>query len=553
MGGKAGKHGPSSSGTPLPTSAARKSYLKKRATGAKSRGTSRAGTLLEPKWAKEFVDTGYKYVFVQVPIKGNVPSRKVSAFPGQPKKTVPAQLSKLTPEADIIFGNELDDLKFFDSKRQNTTSFSKAQRIVYRQININGGEIVLKEGTSLRNLADGQMVEIDGIKIRKGTAHVGFKVDLSAVASGQRDLNTLLNERAGNLHPPASDLQLEDSRMVSERRARYRNKPQPTSKTTKPKKTPKPNIDAPTPNLKKPFVPKKIGLPVGFIANFVIDYTIGKTIQKLERQLDAVNQAGIKMFWNSEIYPKIEDGINVTLRFEKSQPEILRDVPIFIKLDWEVLLRLQMKDALTDTVVWAFKFVHGEPGFAEVFEGVKYIGHEAVGYGEDFVSKNKAKKKNDSSQRSLVHEIHRSFILIWDPEVHKIAVKYRALAIKAMAQLNKTFDKSMEVIKTISSNKGQSNAKIHLTGSMEKISMALNRYDFNGAKRHTRLLVHDVNGQFTIAKVYKYRIEKVQEEIKSLKAVLAETFELRKISKKQRKNQQDLLAMFMLQKYERLH
>jgi len=60
-------------------------------------------------------------------------------------------------------------------------------------------------------------------------------------------------------------------------------------------------------------------------------------------------------------------------------------------------------------------------------------------------------------------------------------------------------------------------------------------------------------GNSHLQNVYKYRIEKVQEEIENLEAVLAETFELRKISKKQKKNQQDLLAMFMGQKLERLH
>lgn len=553
MSGKGGKHGPKSKrGTVLPTSAARRRYLEKRRRAAKSRTTARTGRRLNTAWAKQFVDAGYKYVFVEVPIKGNIPSTKVQRFPGAKETRVPARLSKFTPEADIIFGNDLNDLKFFDSKRQSTTSFSKAQRMVYPQINKNGGVIVLEEGTSLRNLADGQMVEIDGIKIKPGTAHVGFHVDLSAVASGQKELDSLLNARSGNLHPPASDLDLEDSRMVSERRARYRNKPK--SKTT-PKRpnAPKPTVKVASSNIKKPVIPKKVGLPVGLAANVIIEYTIGKTIQKLEQELDETNANGIKMLWKSEIFPKIEEGINLTINLERYRPDYLRKGPVYIKLDWEVLLRLQMKDTITDAIVWAFKFVHGNPGFAEVFEGVNYVGHEAVGYGEDHISKNKPKKRTDSSDNTLVREFHRDFILIWDPKVHRIAVKYRNLALKVINQLNVVFDKTMEVIKTISSNKNQSNAEKHLTARMDKIAKALNRYDFKDAKKQTLFLVFDVNGQLEFSKVYQYRIEKVQNEITVLKSLLSETFELRKLSKKQKENQQDLLAMYMGQDYDNLY
>lgn len=291
MGGKSGKHGHRSRGNQsLPTSAERKRFLKRKIRANKTRVTSRAGKLLDKKWATQFVDAGYKYVFEQVPMKGNIPSSRIRRFPGEPETVIPAHMSKRTPKADIVFGNDLSDLKFFDSKRQYTSTFTMAQRQVYPIINERGGRIILKDHTSLINLVDGKPVDIDGVVIRPGTAHVGFHVDLSAVASGQVDLNSLLHNRSGNLHPPASDLALEDSRMNTERRAQYRGpdttelsggrkdrgvskrglennpieseqKPRPKNNTPSSRTVPKsktltPDLDPP--NLKKRLIPNRI-------------------------------------------------------------------------------------------------------------------------------------------------------------------------------------------------------------------------------------------------------------------------------------------------------
>ena len=145
MGGKGGKHGPRSrSKQILPTSAARKRFLKKRKARNYNRVSSRSGHLLENKWTKQFVDAKFKYVFVQIPMKGHVRTQRMS-MPGQPNTGPAFRLSEKTPMGDVIFGDDLNDLKWFDSKRQYTSSFSEAQKIVYPHLNDNGGIITLKK------------------------------------------------------------------------------------------------------------------------------------------------------------------------------------------------------------------------------------------------------------------------------------------------------------------------------------------------------------------------------------------------------------------------
>lgn len=201
----------------LPTSPARRRYLKRRERRARRRGAVRAGGRIERKWAEQFVKAGYKYVFVQVPVKGY--RKSALGFFRRGKFT----LSGRTPEVDILFGNDLNDLRWFDSKLKNTTSFSPAQRTVYPQLNKNGGLVVLEGGDLPINLVTGEPVNLDQVRLAPNGGHVAFDADHSAVASGQRNLPELMDQRRGNLHPPSSDLLLDDSRLITERRQRYKD------------------------------------------------------------------------------------------------------------------------------------------------------------------------------------------------------------------------------------------------------------------------------------------------------------------------------------------
>lgn len=578
MGGKAGKHGQRSQGKQaLPTSAERERFLRKREARKRKRA-SRAGLRLEDKWAKQFVDAKYKYVFVQVPMKGKVRGSGMGS-PGQSNTGPASRLTHKTPVGDIVFGNDLNDLKWFDSKLKPTSSFQPAQRVVYPQLNKNGGVIVLDKNKGLPiNLADGRPVDIDGVALKPSGGHVGFDVDHSAVASGQVDLDSMLNTRSGNLHPPASDLALEDSRMVTERRARYRSSKSPVlssdiatknrsvsdrgleSSPTKPKQSLSPEINAPStprpprtttpaPDIDTKIKGSRIRLPKGLILDLIVEFTIGAIISDLEQQIAKLTQEAIKRAWADKIYKIVQPQIEATIGLERHAREEINVKKSYIEVDWEVLLREQAED-FADAVVWFFKFSYGNPGFVELFEDVNYIGHKPVLYSR---ARQKPKRRRDRDDDTLIHEQHRQYILIWDEKIHLIAEMYREIALDAVAQLNVIHEEIKKVTNTLSSE-GRSAIDRHLVnGGMTEINNALNEYNFKEAKRRSRLLIPSIRGQFHYYNALRHRERGTVKEAKVLQRILGNSSMVyMQHTRSLAEDEKNLLSMFLGQRFENL-
>ena len=72
-----------------------------------------AGKQLNKLWAEQFVKAGYKYVFTEIPMAG-LELVRPGGFPGEPPKPMQWRLTKQVPIADVVFGNSLDDLSWFE-------------------------------------------------------------------------------------------------------------------------------------------------------------------------------------------------------------------------------------------------------------------------------------------------------------------------------------------------------------------------------------------------------------------------------------------------------
>lgn len=180
------------------------------------RATSAAGNSLNEWWARELVRAGYKYVFIEVPIEGELP-RHGGGF----RKTA------RVPHVDIVFGNSLDDLHWLDSKTRKETGFTRAQRITYPAVNERGGEIVLRDNAKLKrrfwatrilNFADGKGYDLHHTKLKPQSAHVVFQADQAAIEVGDTSIHELLTKRRGKLYPPKPDYPNLDTHGLADQR-----------------------------------------------------------------------------------------------------------------------------------------------------------------------------------------------------------------------------------------------------------------------------------------------------------------------------------------------
>lgn len=590
MGGKPRK--PRKTQPALPTSPARERFLKRRRAAVR-RITSRSGKLLNTKWAKQFVDAGYKYVFVEIPVKGKMRSARFS-MPGQPNTGSPFHLSPRTPEADIIFGNDLDDLKWFDSKLQNTSSFTGAQRTTYPALNENGGVIIWGKKNPPINLADGKPVNLDRVALKPRGGHVGFDVDHSAVASGQMNLNSMLEKRRGNLHPPASDLALEDSRMLTEKRARYRadksrapggGKPsgdrgvsnrrgiddvqpkprRPSGAVRVPSTSPPgtsvkhpprdlaPRVKPSTPDIDVPIKKSpRIRIPKGLILDIIVDFIIGTIISDYEQQIAELTQNRIKSVWADKVYKLVQPQIESAVALENYARKEIKVEKAYIEVDWEVLLREQAEE-FSDAVVWFFKFSHGKPGFVELFEDINYISHRPITRSAGWHPKPvKPRRFRDNVDKTLIHEQHRQYILVWDKKIHLFAKLFRKLVDEALVQLDLIVEKINKVKDTLSKQAQKNIDKQLLRGDIEKIANALYEHNFKEAKRQSRFLIMSVRGQFNSNKVPSHRVRRVVEEIERLQFIMREWGTVNEYVKSLNEGEKGLLSMFLGQKLENL-
>jgi len=169
----------------------------------------------------------------------------------------------------------------------------------------------------------------------------------------------------------------------------------------------------------------------GMALGLLIDYMIASIINDFERKIEVIEQPRIKEAWEREVYRRVYPQIEEFIKFE---PDVSPRGKLkvdgktyypgdkwYIDVRWETLFRAQADGFFSvDSVVFAYKFMAGDPDYVYLFEGIKYISHEPTPYG---FKPTKGKRREDPHDQWVRRYPDARKILVWDREIHLLAIK----------------------------------------------------------------------------------------------------------------------------------
>jgi hypothetical protein len=431
----------------------------KGATKAQLRRANKRGISLEERWEK-VLRRRYKYVFKQTRVQGFGKPRKSIPGPGQRSGGgLVRSLQGGTPKADFLVGDSVNELFVIDSKQTPNSGFTKNQEHGYPNIRDRGGEVIAKSGQ--KNSKTGRTHNLRGRKLKANKIIILYEVDLVAIEAGQTTLDDVVNKRRGQLNPKPTPLQLppadvpglksgsdgtsnngtdEDSRG----RSRPENgkvdgksrsvdspgsdppqaKPKKTSVRTKPPSTTPSNV----PNVK--LKPGKVAFRFvrGLIIDQLVSLAVGLFVNYFEKKVAEENQKRVRSHWIDKVYPKVEPHIRDKIQMANEGSPHLPRKRVYAGVGWTVIMQELDEDA-SDVVVWAGKFVAGDPGFGEVFHDLEVHPGKVMVYikrGDGPPPKTKTfKRRRDERADDLLRYGYYQYILLHDPKVLKFANSLR--------------------------------------------------------------------------------------------------------------------------------
>lgn len=295
----------------------------------------------------------------------------------------------------------------------------------------------------------------------------------------------------------------------------------------------------------------------GLILDYILDAALTSIIAEFEKEIAEIERVRIKRLWSENVYSKIVPQVEWIREREPyftnsgyindSGAEFQLGKRQYTKLTWELLYRLQTDEKISAAVVWAAKFIAGNPGFVELLDDVRYISHELTPY---FKKSPKPRRYFDPNDEWLRHIEYDEYILVWDATVHTIANIYRDKVDEAQEQLD-MIEEAIRVQSAQLPPHAQQNINRHVIGDgVQRVRDALTEHNFQRAKAKAKTLKGSVQGQFTYYKVYQYRIDKIIDEIQKLYTIFSSRPFL--ITSRLPEEEKTLLSMYLDQKIENL-
>jgi hypothetical protein len=212
------------------------------------------------------------------------------------------------------------------------------------------------------------------------------------------------------------------------------------SKITKPKAS---DIGGDAPKIRSGAGKAALRFGKGLLLDQLVSMAIGLFVGYFQKKVYEENIRVVEMVWKDKIGKKLEAEVNYWIKKSVNDNiKLAKDQKyVYVRVEWTLMLR-ELRSDSSDVIVWFGKFAAQDPGFGEVYHGVRLDRGP-----EDYAPRNAALAEDEAEDREPnlrekgVNDYTFTLnVLVHDPDILQIARTMQSTATRMEKQFDRILD-----------------------------------------------------------------------------------------------------------------
>lgn len=226
----------------------------------------------------------------------------------------------------------------------------------------------------------------------------------------------------------------------------------------------------------------------GLLIGVLQDIALGLFINYFEAQVNRETESRIKVAWKDKVYPKIEYQIQNQMKLS-AEGKQSKTHKVYVGVIWTLITR-QLREDISDVIVFFVKFAAQEPGFGEIYHDLEVQKEDSLLIYETKkkLTGESRKRRQDKKNKNLVRYPQLQWILVHDPQLIKISNE-----LKKELRQNSTALEKVKQNYILVEEKALGGFSNSFGGNLNRIDEFLERFSYFNALKEIQTFENHIN------------------------------------------------------------